>query len=259
MAEPVIAAESVGRRLGGRWALRDISIQVYRGESVMLRGPNGSGKTTLLRVLASALSPTVGVVRAFGGHPRDHRGSIGLLSHADGHYDELSGRDNLMLAKSLGSLEGEVPYLLHRVGLNARANDPVRVYSAGMRKRLAFARLLLKNPALVLLDEPYAALDTDGHDFVDLLLGSLRSEGRTVIISTHQVRRVGAMCSREIRLESGRVVALDPSQGPNPEDAIRDVNSPAPQDSRQPSVSPSGGNPAPLVDVPAKPPAGGNT
>lgn len=259
MAETVIAAESVGRRLGGRWALRDISLQVHRGESVMLHGANGSGKTTLLRVLGSALSPTVGTVRTFGGIPRDHRGTIGLLSHADGHYDDLSGRDNLSLARSLGSLPGDVAALLDRVGLMARANDPVRVYSAGMRKRLAFARLLLKNPALVLLDEPYAALDHEGHEFVDLLLASLRAEGRTVVVSTHQVRRVRGFCDRAIQLEAGRIVEFGTGGIANPEGAKRDVDTRAARDSGAPSATSSRGHSAPPAGGPADPPTGGNT
>ena len=230
MSEAVLEATGVGRRLGGRWALRDVTITVCRGECVMLHGPNGSGKTTLLRVFASALSPTTGSVRAFGGSPRDHLRQIGLLSHADGHYDDLSGRDNLALARSLGSLTGHVPDVLALVGLSGRADDPVRAYSAGMRKRLAFARLLLKSPALVLLDEPYAALDGEGHAFVDALLASLRAEGRTVVISTHQVSRVGPRCDRSVQLYAGRV-----ANGDSPL-----VDTANPQDSGPPPAKPTG-------------------
>ena len=222
MAELVLEALGVGRRLGGRWALRDVSVAVRRGESVMLHGPNGSGKTTLLRVLASALSPTTGTVRTFGGEPRENRRRIGLLSHADGHWDELSGLDNLELARSLGKFSGSVAEVLDRVGLTSRAGDPVRAYSAGMRKRLAFARLLLKNPELILLDEPYAALDADGHGFVDELLNSFSGAGRTLIVSTHQTSRVRRFCDRELVLAEGRLATGHVAPG-----ASRDSGPPA--------------------------------
>lgn len=234
MSGVVVEARGVGRRLGGRWALRDVNLTVGSGQMVLLHGPNGSGKTTLLRVLSSALSPTVGTVQLFGNVAIEQRSRLGLLSHADGHYDELSGRDNLHLASALGRLKGSVPAVLERVGLHARADDPVRAYSAGMRKRLSFARLLLKDPPLVLLDEPYSALDPEGHNFVDGLLAEFRAEGRTVIVSTHQISRVGRWSTLSIRLEAGRVANGDAPT----------VDTPATRDSPAHSAlpEPTGGN-----------------
>jgi heme exporter protein A len=185
--------------------LRDIDVCVQPGATVLVYGPNGSGKTTLLRVLSSALSPTAGTVEVLGRAAAESRANLALLSHADGHYDELSGRDNLELAKELGNLPGEIAATLERVGLAARADDPVRAYSAGMRKRLAFARLLLKSPRVVFLDEPYAALDPSGHDFVDGLLGEFHQAGATVLVSTHQVARVAALSTDAIQLQGGKI------------------------------------------------------
>ena len=208
MAEPAIEAVGAGRRFLGRWALRDVSFVLPEGAALLVHGANGAGKTTLLRVIASALTPNTGHVRLFGGPPADARARVGLLSHADGHYDDLSGRDNLEAAQRLGRLVGSVPAVLEQVGLAARADDPVRQYSAGMRKRLAFARLLLKSPALALFDEPYAALDADGHRLVDALFRELRERGTTVVVSTHQVARVAPMCTYAAQLEGGRLVAF---------------------------------------------------
>ncbi len=205
MKAAVIAAE-VGRRFAGRWALSGVDLEVAKGETVLLHGPNGAGKTTLLRVLSSAIAPTRGTVTVFGAPVIEQRHRLALLTHADGHYDELSGRDNLELAASLGQLRGDLGALLERVGLARRADDPVRTYSAGMRKRLSFARLLLKSPEITMFDEPYAALDTAGHTFVDELFAELRARGATVLISTHQVARVAPMCDRAVRIDLGKVV-----------------------------------------------------
>lgn len=208
MAAPALLAAGVGRRFLGRWAVRNVSFELPAGALLLVHGANGAGKTTLLRVLASALSPTEGSVSVFGGPPSDSRARLSLLSHADGHYDELSGRDNLEAARRLGNLSGNVGEVLSRVGLATRADDPVRQYSAGMRKRLAFARVLLKSPALALFDEPYAALDADGHVLVDTLFRDLHAAGTTLVVSTHQVGRVAPISTHTAELASGRLVAF---------------------------------------------------
>ncbi len=207
---PAIATTEVGRRFAGRWALRGASFEVAAGQTVLVQGPNGAGKTTLLRVLASALEPTVGAVLLHGQSAISQRARVGLLSHADGHYDDLSGVDNLLVAARLGRVTGGVDVVLERVGLSSRAGDLVRTYSAGMRKRLAFARLLLKAPDLVFLDEPYAALDTEGQLLVDALLAELRAGGATVMVSTHQVARVAPRCDAALVVENGRVTSAAP-------------------------------------------------
>lgn len=201
----IVTATDLTRRLGTAWVLRGITVGFEEGRTTMVFGANGAGKTTLLRVLATALRPTTGTLTLFGTPASpDARPRIGLLSHQDGHYDELSGRENLAIARDLLGA-GDVEGALGRVGLRDRGEDPVRTYSAGMRKRLAFARLLLKDPELVLLDEPYAQLDPEGHAFVDTLLGEFRARGRTVIVSTHQVERVAAIADHAVQLAGGRI------------------------------------------------------
>ncbi|MBM4392614.1 MAG: heme ABC exporter ATP-binding protein CcmA [Deltaproteobacteria bacterium] len=215
-APAAIAARDLGRRFAGRWAVRGVTLEIPASQMVMIHGPNGSGKTTLLRVLSSAISPSQGEVRVHGVPAVEARRRIALLSHADGHYDELSGRDNLALAKELGKMPGSVDGVLDAVGLASRADDPVRAYSAGMRKRLAFARLLLKEADVVCLDEPYAALDPEGHALVDDVLRQLRARGATVLVSTHQVRRVAGLVDHAIRLENGHVAAQVPAAQVSP-------------------------------------------
>ena len=205
---PVVTAEKLARRHAGRWALRGVDLSIEAGRAMMVIGSNGSGKTTLIRLLGTALAPSSGSLRLFG-EPigPSVRARVAMLSHADHHYDDLSARENLRIAAALGPRRAgfDVDALLARVGLAPRADDVVRTFSAGMRKRLAFARLLGKSAELVLLDEPYAGLDPAGARFVDGLLGELRDSGTTVVVSTHQVTRVAALCDDAVLLDAGRV------------------------------------------------------
>lgn len=173
----------------------------------MVVGANGSGKTTLLRILATALRPSAGKLELLG-KPWGFavREEVCLLSHADGHYDDLTARENLRLAG-----RGGVDEVLAAVGLDQRGDDIVRGFSAGMRKRLGFARVLLKKPPIVLLDEPYAALDPEGARFVDTLVGQLRDGGTTLIVSTHQVARAAKLCDDAVRLDLGKVIWTGPA------------------------------------------------
>jgi heme exporter protein A len=212
MSTPAIEARQLTRRLGPSWALRGVDLVLPQGRSLLLFGANGAGKTTLVRVLATALRPTGGTLTLFGAPPsQDVRPRLGLLSHADGHYDALSARENLAIAADLGPTQRGIDDVLAQTGLAARAADLVGTFSAGMRKRLAFARLLMKDPEIVLLDEPYAQLDPRGHTFVDDLLADLRARGRTVVVSTHMVERVAPFCDDAVRLDAGRVTWLGPA------------------------------------------------
>ncbi len=201
-----VSARGLARRHTGRWALRGVDLDVAAGDSLLVLGANGSGKTTLIRLLGTALTPSAGTLKLFGGDAEAARPRVGMVSHADHHYDDLSARENLLVGASLSPRPGSsVDAALAAVGLDSRANDIVRTFSAGMRKRLSFARLLWKKPELVLLDEPYAGLDPAGGRFVDQLVRDLRAAGSTVVFSTHQVERGAALCDEAVLLEAGRV------------------------------------------------------
>lgn len=178
----------------------------------MICGPNGSGKTTLLRVLSTAMLPSAGTLDLFGGVSREAaRARLGLLSHADYHYDDLSALENLLLAARISPRATDPLQVLARVGLQARAHDRVRTFSAGMRKRLALARVLWKAPDLVLLDEPYGQLDPAGMKLIDGLIDELRATGTTLLISTHQVARVAPRCGHALLLQDGRKIWSGPA------------------------------------------------
>jgi len=219
-----VAAEGLCRRYGRRWALVDVSFDVPEGTVVMVAGRNGSGKSTLLRTLATAIRPDRGTVRILGRHSQEERDevreTIALLDHYTHLYEPLTALENLeIVARFLGKSRAreDLLALLEQVGLADRADDAVGTFSAGMRKRLALARVLQQDARVVLLDEPYGDLDPPGFLLVDGILERLRASGATVLMATHLLRRGQALCSRALVLESGRLVYSGPaSEMPGP-------------------------------------------
>ena len=211
MSGPTIEAERVARRYGRRWALADVSFTVKAGDVLILTGANGSGKTTLLRLLSTVIRPDRGVLRIGGFDARTPRDDIrtfsALLGHASYLYESLTARENLdVFASHANKTKVAILPLLERVGLAARADDYVSTFSAGMRKRLSFARLLLQEPRLALIDEPYGALDPAGFGFVDDLVRDLKARGSTVVMATHQLERGHALGDAFLQLDAGKIV-----------------------------------------------------
>jgi heme exporter protein A len=212
MQDLSIDVEQLARRYGRRWALADVTFHVPAGAVMMVAGRNGAGKSTLFRVLATAIRPdrgraTVGgfdVVR----HREDVRRLTAILSHANYLYESLTAKENLfVVADHLGIRRDGVMRSLMQVGLDARADDAVATFSAGMRKRLSFARVLLQDPRIVLLDEPYGALDPQGFDLVDEVIGELKRRGATILMATHQVERSARLADMTLVLEQGKVAS----------------------------------------------------
>lgn len=194
---------NVSKRFGTHWALAHINYRLPASRSLLLTGHNGSGKTTLLRLLATALRPTFGQLRVLGmdahNNTPDIRHNTALLSHANYHYEDLNAEQNLrLLARLLQKPAANIPHLLERVGLLSRKQSPVRQFSAGMRKRLAIARLLLKAPRLALLDEPFGELDPAGIADMENLIRELKTQGTTLVLATHLVEQ--GLCLTESRL-----------------------------------------------------------
>ncbi|WP_375758297.1 heme ABC exporter ATP-binding protein CcmA [Corallococcus exercitus] len=211
---PALALHDVSKRYGRRWALARLTYTLPAGRSLLLTGHNGSGKTTLLRLVATALGPTAGRVEVLG---RDAvldreavRRDVALLSHASFLYEDLTAQQNLMV---LGRLLGvDAPQdvadaLLNKVGLTRRTDSPVRGFSAGMRKRLAIARLLMKAPALALLDEPFGELDPAGIQDMEGVIAELKAGGTTVVLATHLIEQGLSLCEERLHLQDGRAVA----------------------------------------------------
>ncbi|HEX7152617.1 MAG TPA: heme ABC exporter ATP-binding protein CcmA [Thermoanaerobaculia bacterium] len=206
----MIEVASLSRRYGRRWALADVSFRVRPGSVVMLTGRNGSGKSTLLRVLATAIRPDRGSARVGGfdvvTQREDVRRLTALLSHHNYLYESLTAQENLaVVAEHLDLPRSAVAPMLARVGLESRGGDLLSTFSAGMRKRLSFGRVLLQAPKVVLLDEPYGALDPEGFTLVEDVVHELKASNVTVLIATHQWERVGAYADERLDLEAGRL------------------------------------------------------
>jgi heme exporter protein A len=216
---PAVELEQVARRFGRQWPLRAVSMRVDRGEGVALLGRNGSGKTTLLRILATTLRPTRGSGRVFGHELVQDadlvRERIGILSHAPGLYPDLTAAENLEFAQRMYGDAVEqraIDAALDRVGMAAHARERVRVFSAGMTRRVALARMLLKPHDLLLLDEPYASFDTEGIAMLNDVLLEARSRGAAVLIATHDPDRAATVCGRMLEIDAGQLVEIESSR-----------------------------------------------
>jgi heme exporter protein A len=220
-SEPAISLRGAGRRYGERAALRDVSLDLEAGKTLVVFGPNGAGKTTLLRMLATLLRPHAGEVRVLGSTlPADGyavRGRIGFLGHEPLLYRELSGRENLRYyARLYGILEAEarVAVVLEAVGMDRRADDPVAELSRGMVQRLAVARAVLHEPELLLLDEPLANLDPAAVAQVQPLIGV--ASGRTRVLTSHDPAGGLAGADVALGLKAARVQWLAPATDVTP-------------------------------------------
>jgi len=187
-----IALEGLERRFGDRPALRGVSVRVGEGQTLAVFGANGAGKTTLLRVLATLLRPHGGSVSVLGaslpGEAWKVRGRVGFVGHEPLLYPDLTARENLLFHARLHGVDASrAERLLREVGVAGRAGDPVRELSRGMVQRLAAARAVLHDPAVLLLDEPRAGLDRAAAEYLEPLVG--RASGRTRVFVTHDVER----------------------------------------------------------------------
>ncbi len=209
---PALQLHEVSKRYGARWALVRVSLTVKRGTALLLTGHNGSGKTTLLRVLATAVRPSSGRVQILGldaaSETEQVRAQVGLLSHAHFVYEDLSALENMVvLARLLGEPLSAASEALERLGLSARDDRPVRTFSAGMRRRLALARLFLKQPPIALLDEPFVELDPTGVSELEARIRELRAAGSTLVLATHHIEQGLQLCTDRLHLEQGRSIA----------------------------------------------------
>lgn len=192
--------------------LSGVNLSLDAGSLTVLTGPNGAGKTSLLQLLGGlqGLSAGTGVVLGSDLASDDRRllrRRVGWLGHEGSFYDDLSVRENLTFAcKALGRPVEEIPTALERVGLGARGDTTTKQLSAGQRRRVGLAWLLLRRPELWLLDEPYASLDDEGRNFFDELLGEVLTGGATVVLSAHDELRSEKLRPRTLLLVGGQVV-----------------------------------------------------
>jgi heme exporter protein A len=215
----MIEVRGLVKAFGVKPVLRGLDFQVADGEFVAVVGPNGAGKTTLLRILASLARPTMGEVTLAGHQLPAQSGAarrmLGVVSHQPLLYGDLTADQNLrFFGRMYGvtDLNDRIPEVLKIVGLSPRRYDLVREYSRGMQQRLAIGRGILHGPELLLFDEPHTGLDPDAADMLDALLEKVTGEGRTVVMTSHDLTRAGELASR-VDILSGGKIARSVSRG----------------------------------------------
>ena len=205
--------DQVSKLFGSFAALRQVSADLEPGRCYVLVGENGAGKSTLLRILAGLLRPTHGTVRVFGNtEPHEARARIGYMSHAPMLYDELTGEENLAYFRKL------YPHrrclapdeALRQVCLDPNLKRTLGQYSQGMRQRTSLARVLLSEPELLLLDEPFSNMDVDSARQMVQLLAGFRQSDRTIVLTTHQRELAAPIADWVLTLHAGRVASLEP-------------------------------------------------
>jgi heme ABC exporter ATP-binding subunit CcmA len=207
---PAVSVDGVWKFYGDYAALRDITLAIEPGTCTALLGRNGAGKTTLLRIIAGLSRAAKGQVTIYGDDVRtpETRYRLGVLGHAIGIYDELSAIENLRLFARLYDVENvdaAAMRWLEKVGLDRVASGRVREFSRGMRQRLAVARAFIHDPQVLLLDEPFTSLDDRAIAVLQTVLRDAVAEGRTVLMSTHQLREALELATHVVLINRGRM------------------------------------------------------
>ncbi len=221
----MIDVRKLTKRFGLKTVLKGMDFQVQNGEFVALLGPNGAGKTTFLRILASLSRPTFGQVTIAGyalpGQAAAVRRRLGVVSHLPLLYGDLTAEENLRFYARMYGVPDEnqrISEVLDLVGLAPRRRDLVRTYSRGMQQRLAIGRAVLHDPEVMLFDEPHTGLDQDASAMLDTVLKEVAARNRTVVMTSHDLARVGDLATRFDVLSRGSIVAsvsraeIDPNQ-----------------------------------------------
>ncbi len=216
----MIEVRKLVKRFGLKTVLRGLDFDVQPGEFVALLGPNGAGKTTFLRILSSLARPSLGEVKIAGyrlpGQAAAVRARLGVVSHMPLLYADLTAEENLRFYARLYGLQNPEPRIaevLEMVGLEGRRKDLVRTYSRGMQQRLAIGRAVLHDPDVMLFDEPYTGLDQDASTMLDIVLKSVASQGRTVVMTSHDLARAEDLATRFDVLSHGVITASTSREG----------------------------------------------
>ena len=210
----MIEVNKLIKRFGLKAVLRGLDFEVQPGEFVALLGPNGAGKTTFLRILATLSRPSMGDVKVAGYHlphqAAQVRARLGVVSHMPLLYEDLTAEENLRFyARMYGIKQYElrITEVLEMVGLEKRRKDLVRTFSRGMQQRLAIGRAILHDPEVMLFDEPYTGLDQDASSMLDEVLRSVAAQGRTVVMTSHDLARAEELATRFDILSRGVITA----------------------------------------------------
>ncbi len=213
MNEYILQTRQLGKRYGNRWAVKNLNLEVRRGDVFGFLGPNGAGKSTTIRMVLSLIRPTLGETELFGYPLKSHRSDalrrVGGIVEKPDFYLYLSAYKNLQIIGALtgGADRKRIMEVLDLVGLTRRAADRVKTYSHGMKQRLGIAQALLSDPELVILDEPTNGLDPQGMKEVrDLIVHLSHDKKKTVILSSHLLNEIELVANRMAIINNGELV-----------------------------------------------------
>ena len=214
MEESVIVSNLV-KTFGSKKALENVSFTVKEGSCFGLLGPNGAGKSTTMKIITGIIEANEGGVDLFGQDIRKSAESIrkivGYVPQEITLYDKISAYNNLIFFGEMYGVKGKqlkerITEVLDQVGLNERANDPINTYSGGMKRRINIAAAMLHKPKLIILDEPTVGIDPQSRNHIFEIIKTLRSEGVTIIYSTHYMEEVEALCDDIAIIDHGKVI-----------------------------------------------------
>jgi len=212
----ILRTTGLTKRFGKLEAVKNLDLEIYRGEVFGFLGPNGAGKSTTVGMILGLVTPTSGSLELFGQNLDKHQWSVlrrvGAIIEEPAFYPYLSGRSNLeALARAIGNIPAaKIPEVLERVNLADRANDRYSHYSMGMKQRLGIASTLLRDPELIILDEPTSGLDPAGTKEVRDLIPQLAQEHRAVFLCSHLLHEVELVCDRVAIIKEGVMIANAP-------------------------------------------------
>ena len=215
--ENIIQTSHLTKRYGSKIAVNDLNLSIHKGEVFGLLGPNGAGKTTTILMLLGLTEPTAGTAEIAGcdctRNPLEVKSMVGYLPDNVGFYGDMTGRQNLRFTGRLNGMHGKeleerIDYLLDRVGMTDAADRKTATYSKGMRQRLGIADVLMKDPQVIIMDEPTLGIDPEGmRELLNLIRELSVKDGRTVLISSHQLQQIQQVCDRVGIYVQGSLIA----------------------------------------------------
>lgn len=216
----IIVTENLTKRYDSVTAVQDLNLEIYEGEIFGLLGPNGAGKTTTILMLLGLTEPTAGRALVAGvdatRNPLAVKSIVGYLPDNVGFYDDLTAKENLLYTARLNRIppeesERRIKAALEQVGLRDHADRQVREFSRGMRQRLGIADIIVKDPRIIILDEPTLGIDPEGvRELLDLIVRLSREQGKTILISSHLLHQIQQICDRVGIFVGGRLLAVGP-------------------------------------------------
>ncbi|MCP4749745.1 MAG: heme ABC exporter ATP-binding protein CcmA [Proteobacteria bacterium] len=208
----LLRIEGISKEFGYKAVLKKIDLSLRERELTLLLGKNGAGKSTLMKIVAGLIRPSQGKIYFEGEdiskRPESLRKSIGVISHNVAFYGDLSARENLLFFakfRRIDEVRDKVEHALKQTGLERFTDIPIKTFSSGMYKRLNIARLMVFEPRILLLDEPYSGLDYDSTDFFNKYLIRFKNQGGTVLMISHQIETCFEVCDNVAVLEQGEI------------------------------------------------------